>query len=176
MRRSGVRISSQAPNQRVAYRYASRGFKGTAETADEALRELSDEVTGGDHDDDVATFGSLLDHWLKNATVLKDLSPTTVREHQRTMDKTIKPVLGDVDLGKLDGRTLDDVYTSLHYPSCSDQYATRHRRRSLGHAPEGVSCVAIRSGGGRRLVGMGDRMQIESLDAGEVVRVDGVEG
>ena len=36
--------------------------------------------------------------------------------------------------------------------------------------------VAIRSGGGRRLVGMGDRMQIESLDAGEVVRVDGVEG
>ena len=32
---------------------------------------------------------------------------TTVREHRRTIEKTIKPVLGDVVLRKLDGATLD---------------------------------------------------------------------
>jgi integrase len=161
MRRSGVRISSQAPGQsrcgqkafhiesisgtltymakgsrrRIRGRgetavwqlrayagrspvtgkhvYVSRTVHGNADAADEGLAELVAEVAGGDHDGNQATFGSLLDRWVKHAAVLKDLSPTTVREHERTIDKTIRPVLGDTELRKLDGRALDAFYAQL---------------------------------------------------------------
>jgi integrase len=94
-------------------RYVSRTFTGLAGAADEALAELVDEVTGGEHDGTDTTFGSLLDRWLKHAAVIKDLSPTTVREHKRTIEKNIKPALGDVPLREVDGGTLDSLYVSL---------------------------------------------------------------
>ena len=91
----------------------SKTFTGYAADADDRLAELVAEVTGGDHDGSDVTFGSLLDRWLKHASVLKGLSPTTIREHKRTIEKTIKPVLGDVPLRELDGRTLDSFYAAL---------------------------------------------------------------
>lgn len=94
-------------------RYVSRTVTGSSKLADERLAELVAEVTGGEHAGEDVTFGSLLDRWLKHATTLKGLSPTTVREHKRTIDKNIRPVLGDVKLRQLDGRTLDSFYAAL---------------------------------------------------------------
>jgi len=94
-------------------RYISRTVTGTAATADAKLAELVAEVSGGRHEGPDITFGSLLDRWLAHATTLKGLSPTTVREHKRTIDKNIRPVLGDVLLRDLDGKILDDFYVYL---------------------------------------------------------------
>jgi integrase len=97
-------------------RYVSRTVKGTADIADEKMAELVDEVTGDEHDGDDITFGELLDRWLNHATIIKDLSPTTVREYKRLIEKNIKPVLGDVPLRQIDGGVLDDFYVSLMSP------------------------------------------------------------
>jgi integrase len=97
-------------------RYISRTVKGSAAIADEKLRDLVDEVTGGDHDGKDITVGALLDRWLKHATVIKDLSPTTTREYKRLIEKNIKPVLGHVPLRQIDGGVLDDFYVSLMSP------------------------------------------------------------
>ncbi len=94
-------------------KYISRTFRGTAADADEELARLVGEVTVVDHAGPAETFGAYLDHWLPKVAVLKDLSPTTVREHKRTVEKIIKPALGDVDLRKLDAGVLDDLYVSL---------------------------------------------------------------
>jgi integrase len=94
-------------------RYISRTVTGNAAAADAKLAELVAEVTGGRHEGPDITFGSLLDRWLAHATTIKGLSPTTVREHKRTIDRNIRPVLGDVLLRDLDGKVLDDFYVSL---------------------------------------------------------------
>ena len=94
-------------------KYLSRTFRGTAADADEELARLVGEVAVVDHAGPPETFGAYLDRWLPKAAVLKDLSPTTVREHKRTIEKIIKPVLGGVDLWKLDAGMLDDLYVSL---------------------------------------------------------------
>lgn len=94
-------------------KYVSRTVHGTAAEADEALAKLVAEVGATDHADASKTLGDLLDTWLAHATVLKELSPTTVREHRRTIERTIKPVLGDVELRKLDGGDLEAFYVSL---------------------------------------------------------------
>ncbi len=59
------------------------------------------------------SFGAFLDRWLPKATILKELPPTTVREHKRTVEKIIKPALGEVELRRLDAGMLNDLYVSL---------------------------------------------------------------
>ncbi len=94
-------------------KYVSRTVHGTAAEADEALAKLVEEVGAVDHSGPAETFGAFLDRWLPKATILKELSPTTVREHKRTVEKIIKPALGSVDLRKLDAGMLNDLYVSL---------------------------------------------------------------
>jgi integrase len=108
-----LRVSAGADPVTKKTRYISRSVTGNAELADEKLAELVTEVTGGEHAGEDVTFGSLLDRWLAHAATLKALSPTTVREHRRSIEKNIKPVLGDVALRKLDGKTLDSFYAAL---------------------------------------------------------------
>jgi len=93
--------------------YVSRNFTGDAKAADDQLSKLVAEVSAVDHSSPSATLGSLLDRWLEKATVLKGLSPTTLREHRRTIEKIVKPTLGEVPLRQLDARTLDAFYTEL---------------------------------------------------------------
>ena len=93
--------------------YVSRTAYGNAEAADEELTKLVAEVGATDHAGPSETLGSLLDRWITRTAVLKDLSPTTVREYRRIVAKTIKPVLGDVELRKLDAGVLDSFYASL---------------------------------------------------------------
>jgi integrase len=94
-------------------KYVSRTVHGTAAEADEALAKLVEEVGAVDHAGPAETFGAFLDRWLPKATILKELSPTTVREHKRTVEKIIKPTLGSVDLRNLDAGMLNDLYVSL---------------------------------------------------------------
>jgi integrase len=93
--------------------YVSRTVHGNADAADEELAKLVAEVDATDHAGPSETLGSLLDRWITRTAVLKDLSPTTVREYRRIVAKTIKPVLGDVELRKLDAGVLDSFYASL---------------------------------------------------------------
>ena len=107
-------------------RYISKTVTGNAAAADAQLAELVAEVTGGRHEGPDITFGSLLDRWLAHATTIKGLSPTTVREHRRTIDRNIRPVLGDVLLRDLDGKVLDaSTYTLM---SREDPSPCRRRR------------------------------------------------
>jgi integrase len=94
-------------------KYISSTVTGTAKEADAALRNLVDEVGRVDHTGPAETFGAFLDRWLKVTTVLKDRSATTTREYRRIIDKTIKPVLGDLPVSEIDGAVLDDLYVSL---------------------------------------------------------------
>jgi integrase len=112
-------------------RYVSRTAHGPAAVRDQKLADLIKEVGGGEHDGDDTTFGQHLDRWVKQNTILKDLSPTTVREYRRIVAKTIKPVLGDVPLRDIDGPTLTDFYTSLMSPPRNLSAASVRRVHSL---------------------------------------------
>jgi integrase len=94
-------------------KYVSRTFHGSAKMADEALSELVTEVAAVDHTGPSESFGQYLDRWLPKMTVLKELSPTTVRENKRTIEKIIKPVLGEVPVRELEVKDLDDLYVAL---------------------------------------------------------------
>ncbi|MGP0108505.1 MAG: hypothetical protein ACLPR9_06520 [Acidimicrobiales bacterium] len=95
-------------------KYVSRTFHGSpAKSADDALSELVTEVATTDHTGPAESFGAYLDRWLPKMTVLKELSPTTVRENKRTIEKIIKPALGGVPLRDLGVNHLDDLYVAL---------------------------------------------------------------
>ena len=94
-------------------KYISRTVTGTAKQRDDTLRDLIEEVGRVDHAGPAETFGAFLDRWLKTTSVLKDRSPTTVREYRRIIDKTIKPALGNLALRDIDGAALDDLYVAL---------------------------------------------------------------
>jgi hypothetical protein len=71
------------------------------------LAELIHEVdkgvlAPGDH-----TVGEALDRWLDLAG--DDLSPTTLREYRRLIEKRIRPALGGIRLTKLTTAELDAV-------------------------------------------------------------------
>ena len=57
------------------------------------------------------TLGELLDQWLEH--VDQQLSPTTVREYRRLVAKTIGPDLGDLRLGRVTTKRVDDYYAQL---------------------------------------------------------------
>jgi len=94
-------------------KYVYDRFTGTAKDADTALGELVDRVSTVDHTTEGETFGQYLDRWLPKMAILKELSPTTVREHKRTIEKNIKPTLGEVKLRELDTTMLNDLYVHL---------------------------------------------------------------
>jgi integrase len=101
-------------------RQVRRGFRGTETAADKALRELAREIDAGRHRSTDGTLGFVLERWL--AMVEDDLSPTTVREYRRLVDKRIRPAvvempkrtqLVDVPLRKLEADVLDTFYADL---------------------------------------------------------------
>ena len=85
------------------------------------MAKLVGEVGAVDHAGPAESCGAFLDRCLPKATILRELSPTTVREHKRTIEKIIKRTLGSIDLRKLDAGMLNDLYVSLR---------TRERRLS----------------------------------------------
>jgi integrase len=92
-------------------RQRSRTVRGTKRTAQRALAELVHEIgqqapTVGDH-----TVGEALDRWLQQAS--GDLSPTTLREYRRLIERRVRPALGDIRVGKLTTAQIDSFYAAL---------------------------------------------------------------
>jgi integrase len=58
------------------------------------------------------TVGQLLDRFLEHAESL-GRSPTTLREHRRTIETTLRPELGRIKLTKLTAADLDRMYAKL---------------------------------------------------------------
>jgi integrase len=92
-------------------RRVTRGYRGTKREAERALSKLVSEVDAGRQTQKRGTLGDLLEQWLDQA---KDrLSPTTVREYRRLVDKRILPALGNKALHKLSPVDLDRFYITL---------------------------------------------------------------
>jgi integrase len=105
--------------------YVSRNFAGTRRQAESALSKLVAEVEQGqvttNHD---GTVGDLLACWLA------DIEPTrslwTMREHRRSIERNILPVIGSLRLDRLSARHLDDLYRSMLARGLSPSSVRRH--------------------------------------------------
>jgi hypothetical protein len=92
-------------------RQRSRTFRGTKRNAHRALRSLIADVEAGRLTGTETLLSSLLAAWLDLST--SQLSPTTVREYRRLVEKRINPALGDIPVIKLTTPMLDEFYQAL---------------------------------------------------------------
>jgi integrase len=106
-------------------RYVSRTVHGSKRVAEKELNRLLADVEGGkiakSHQGSVA---DLLDRWLDDITPTR--SAYTIREHRRTVERDIKPVLGAIPLDKLTSRELDGLYRELLSRGLSASSVRRH--------------------------------------------------
>ncbi len=104
---------------------------GTKRQAQVALAKLVTEVeTGQVAKSHAGSVADLLDRWLD------DITPTrtayTTREHRRSVERGIKPVIGAVHLDRLSARDLDQLYRDLFERGLSPASVRRHH--SILHA------------------------------------------
>jgi hypothetical protein len=92
-------------------KYRSRTVRGMKRTAQRALDDLVGEVDHGVVATGEHTVAEALDRWLELAAL--DLSPTTLREYRRLIEKRIRPALGDIRLSRLSTADLDAFYAAL---------------------------------------------------------------
>ena len=92
-------------------KYRSRSIKGTRKEAERKLGELCTEVESGRLGGVDVTFGQLLTQWIDAAR--DTLSPTTVKEYERLIEKRIRPALGSQPLWKISAIQLDRYYLAL---------------------------------------------------------------
>jgi integrase len=93
-------------------RQLGKTVHGNARDPDGVLHDLIAKHGGGSTDGVGATFGQLLDLWLEECERL-DRSPTTVRTYRSQIDKTVRPALGKVKVGRISARHLDDLYGAM---------------------------------------------------------------
>ena len=89
----------------------SRTHYGNKREAQRALAALLAQVSEGEIISTAKTLGQLLDSWIDH--VEGSLSPTTVREYRRLTARLIKPDLGQLRLGRVTTKRLDDYYAML---------------------------------------------------------------
>jgi len=98
---------------------------GSKRAAEKELNRLLADVEAGNiaksHQGSVA---DLLDRWLDDITPTR--SAYTIREHRRTVERDIKPVLGAIRLDKLTSRELDGLYRELLNRGLSPSSVRRH--------------------------------------------------
>lgn len=92
-------------------RQRSRSFRGTKRDAQRELRSLIADVEVGRLTGTGTVLAQLLASWLDLAE--EQLSPTTLREYRRLVDRRINPALGDVPLIKITTPMLDEFYRAL---------------------------------------------------------------
>ena len=92
-------------------RQRSRSFRGTKREAERELRRLVNDAERGRLTGTETLVSDLLDRWIELAT--DQLSPTTLREYRRLIEKRIKPAIGSLPLTKLTTTHLDDFYRAL---------------------------------------------------------------
>jgi integrase len=103
----------------------SRTFHGSARGADAALRDLIDRQSPGRVDGLGVTLGQLIDRWLDECARL-DLSPTTLRTYRAQIERTIRPALGAIRLGRLTAKHFDDLYGSMKAAGQSPKTIRNH--------------------------------------------------
>lgn len=137
-RRPGVwelRIGAGRDPATGRYRQLHRTVHGTERQARRELANLVGVADEPQRPKSTATLGSLLDQWLSN--VEGDLSPTTVREYRRLVERRIKPGLGTRPLARVGVVELEDLYRAL--TRCGLGAGSVHQvhaiiRRALGEA------------------------------------------
>ena len=100
------------------------------------LAALVAEVERGGHAGSAATFGVLLDEWTAHGERM-GLSPKTLHEYRRKIDKQIRPALGAKRLDKLTAHDLDRFYAA--------QLGTGLAERTVHHMHRIIS-AALRQG------------------------------
>jgi hypothetical protein len=86
----------------------------TRAEAKQAEARLITEVGAGQHrGSSNRTVAELLDRWLDWRQSVRPISPTTVATYRGYIDRTIRPTLGTLQLGRLDAATLDAFYAHL---------------------------------------------------------------
>ena len=83
-------------------------FRGTEAAAKKRLARLVTEAEDGKFSVENATFGDLLDRWLKQ--IERQRSLRTMQDYRGCIEHAIRPALGSVKLRKLGGDTLDGWY------------------------------------------------------------------
>lgn len=99
-------------------RWVSRTFRGSKRAADQALRDLCDEVeaaraTQADEPDELEqmTVAELLARWQQLRAT--EWSPTTANEHAGTVRRWIVPHIGDVPVVDLRRARIEDFYATV---------------------------------------------------------------
>ena len=99
---------------------------GTAEHAQAELARLLEQAAIGQRPESAATVGHLLDQCMSVA----ELDVSTREGYEGYTRRTIKPVLGGMELRKLRGPVLDTFYARLRrcgHPACNGSPFTEHR-------------------------------------------------
>ncbi len=104
--------------------YLSRNFTGTRGQAESALSDLVVDVERRQAKSHAGSVGDLLTRWL--ADIESTRSPSTMREHRRSVERNILPAVGSVRLDRLTARHLDDLYRSLLARGLSPASVRRH--------------------------------------------------
>ena len=91
-------------------RYLTRTIHGSKREADAQLRELMLEA-GLAHESSQATMGDLASKWLE--IVGETLSPSTLREYRRLLEKIILPQFGTMKVRAIRPSDLDGFYSKL---------------------------------------------------------------
>jgi integrase len=106
-------------------RWVSRTITGTKRQAQVALAKLVTEVeTGQVAKSHAGSVADLLDRWLDDIALTR--TAYTMREHRRSVERDIKPAIGDVPLDLLSGRELDQFYRDLLRRGLSPASVCRH--------------------------------------------------
>lgn len=113
-RRPGVweiRVGAGRDPATGKYRQLHKTVHGSERQARRALAALVGDFDEGRRPRATGTLGELLEQWL--AKVDGELSPSTLREYHRLVDRRILPGLGGRQLGKLGVVELEDFYRAL---------------------------------------------------------------
>ncbi|MEQ7125027.1 hypothetical protein ABN034_10935 [Actinopolymorpha sp. B11F2] len=78
-----------------------------------------------------ATISQLIDRWLE----VVDVEPSTRQGYERKIGKHIRPVLGGLQVGRLDAEILESFYADLHRcrEHCAGRRFVEPARRLLRH-------------------------------------------
>jgi integrase len=92
-------------------KWASKNVRGTLKEAKAAVAAFKTDLDRQDATSHPGSVADLLDRWLDDIGVTRSIY--TMREHRRTVEKTLKPAIGAVGLDKLTPLHLDDLYRDL---------------------------------------------------------------
>ncbi len=92
-------------------KWASKNVRGTLKEAKAAVAAFKTDLDRQDATSHPGSVADLLDRWLDDIGVTR--SVYTMREHTRTVEKTLKPAIGAVRLDKLTPLHMDDLYRDL---------------------------------------------------------------